>query len=630
MAKKSLSKEEAFLYAEGTWRNCYDVFGAHPYDADGEHGYQFTLWAPGVRSVKVIGSFNNWDEEANPMKYDKEHGVWQIRIPNVESGDTYKYLIETRVADHLYKADPYAFYAEVPSDTASRVFDLRYKWQDGKWMEKRRSGSHFEKPLNIYEVHFGSWKRKGTAEQENYGEMYSYSEMSELLVNYVKDMGYTHIELLPMMEHPFDGSWGYQITSYYAPTSRYGTPSEFMHFIDVCHQNGIGVILDWVPGHFCKDEHGLRLFNGLKLYEEDDHATWGTCRFDFRKGEVRSFLISNALFWLRNYHVDGLRVDGVTSMLYLNFGIDDEKQKRYNINGGEENLEAISFIRELNKAVGEEFPDVMMMAEESTAWPLVTYPPHDGGLGFHYKWDMGWMHDTLHYMQTDFPYRKGNHNLLTFSIMYAFNENFICALSHDEVVHGKCSLIVRQPGDYWRQFAGLRLLALYQMTHPGAKLNFMGSEIAEFIEWRYYEGLEWFLPEKYESHRKHQEYIKELNHVYLSTKSLWEKSYTYEGFEWIDADNSQQSIISYIRKGHNPKDDVIVVLNFTPETYENFQIGVNKMGAYHVIFSSDEEAFGGSGFTTNEKYFAKKKPMHNRPCSISIRIPPLGGVIIKK
>jgi 1,4-alpha-glucan branching enzyme len=445
--------------------------------------FRFAVWAPDVEAVHVTGTFNEWDADQYPLAPSETGGVWEGFVPNVKAGDLYKYVIDTKDAGRMFKADPYAFEAECPPGTASCATDISgYAWKDKAWMDERRATNHMKKPLNIYEVHLGSWDR-----EEN-GDYLTYDEMSKRMVAYVKKMGYTHVELLPVMEHPFDGSWGYQVTGYFAPTSRYGTPKQFMHLVDSFHKAGIGVILDWVPGGFCRDEHGLVHFNGHMLYEKEEHPDWGTFKFDLGRGEVRSFLISNVLYWLEQYHADGIRMDGVTSMLYLNFGVDDPSKKKFNEKGTEEDFVSIDFIQECNARVGEYHPDVMMMAEESTAWPLVTYPLKDGGLGFHYKWDMGWMNDTLHYCQTDFPWRPGNHTLITFSIMYAFNENFILPLSHDEVVHGKCSLIGRMPGDYWRQFAGMRALAFYQITHPGAKLNFMGNEIAQFIEWRYYEG----------------------------------------------------------------------------------------------------------------------------------------------
>ncbi|MBQ1840495.1 MAG: 1,4-alpha-glucan branching protein GlgB, partial [Atopobiaceae bacterium] len=462
------------------------------------------------------------------------------------------------------------------------------------------------------------------------GSYLTYEELSEELVAYVKEMGYSHIELLPVMEHPFDGSWGYQVTSYYAPTSRFGNPKQFKRFVDMCHRAGIGVILDWVPGGFCADAHGLAKFNGDMLYENAIHPNWGTCKFDLGRKEVQSFLISNLLYWIDEYHADGVRMDGVTSMLYLNFGIDDPRQKKFNEKGTEEDLAAISFIQQLNDTVGKYYPDVMMIAEESTAWPLVTRPPEVGGLGFNYKWDMGWMNDTLHYCQTDFPFRPGNHNLLTFSTMYQFNENFILPLSHDEVVHGKCSLITRMPGDQWRQFAGLRSLALYQLTHSGGALNFMGNEIGQYIEWRYYEGIEYFLADQYENHGKHREFVKALNKFYNSHPALWQRAYTSDGFDWIEADDAEQCLISFARHGDNPKDDLVILMNFEVNPYEEFRLGVPKPGVWEEVFNSDRVEYGGSGVTNDGvKFKSEDKPWNHQDQSIVLRVPPLGGTILK-
>ena len=616
-----LTADERYLFAEGTWQRAYEKFGAH---REGD-GYRFALWAPGAKSVRVTGDFCGWDPEAYPMQPDGSFEVWTARIPGVEPGTAYKYVIERGDGKLLYKADPYAFQAEKRPHTASRTADLTgYTWGDAAWMKKRKTRSGREKPLNIYEVHLGSWRRDAK------GGFLSYGEIADTLIPYAAEMGYTHLELLPVMEHPYDGSWGYQITGYYAPTSRYGSPLEFMAFIDRCHQAGLGVILDWVPGHFCRDAHGLGAFTGQMLYEEEDHPQWGTYKFAFGRGEVKSFLLSNALFWLRYYHADGLRVDGVTSMLYLNFGVEDPAKKRYNAAGTEENPEASAFLQQLNQTVGTVFGDVMMIAEESTAWPLVTRPPDVGGLGFHYKWDMGWMNDTLRYFAADFPYRPGCHGLLTFSMMYRYNENFLLSLSHDEVVHGKRSLLGRMPGDYWRKFAGLRALMLYQMTFPGGKLNFMGNEFAPFIEWRYNSALEWELPEKYEAHWRHQDYIRALNQVYKKEKALYERSYEPEGFRWVDVNNAEQCVLIYERRGKKPEDTVTVLLNLVPEVYDDFRVGVPGPGTYEEIFSSDAEAFGGSGRVNREPLKAEAVPWHGRPCSLTLKTPPVGGLMLKK
>jgi 1,4-alpha-glucan branching enzyme len=586
--------------------------------------------------VSVVGTFNEWNVKAAPLEESVTGGVWSGFIPGVVEGDLYKYCIETAAGERLYKADPYAFYAECPPGTASRVKDITgYTWHDGLWMGRRGRTDHMKRPLNIFEVHLGSWKRHsdgldGLGYGEGAGSYLTYEELWQELVDYVREMGYTHIELMPVMEHPFDGSWGYQITGYYAPTSRYGEPEGFMAFVDACHRAGIGVILDWVPGGFCRDEQGLVRFNGEKLYESEEHANWGTYKFDYERGEVESFLLSNIMYWLEMYHADGIRMDGVTSMLYLNFGVDDPAQKKFNHKGTEENFTAIDFIRKTNELVGSYHPDVMMIAEESTAWPLVTYPPQEGGLGFHYKWDMGWMNDTLHYCQTDFPWRPGNHRLLTFSMMYTFNENFVLPLSHDEVVHGKASLIGRMPGDWWRQFAGLRLLAFYQMTHPGAKLSFMGNEIGQFIEWRYYEGIQYFLCEQYETHAAHQRYSRALNELFREQKALWQNNYTWEGFEWINADDAEQSLISFVRKGERPVDDVVCILNFDPRVHEEFRVGVPREGNYVEIFNTDSADFGGSGVLNTGVMASEEVECNGRENSIVVRIPPLAGIVLRR
>ena len=647
-----ITEDDLYMFANGTWQRSWEKLGAHPDVQDGEPGWHFAVWAPDVASVHVVGDFNDWDATANPLTQLSRSGVWQGFVPRLPEGELYKFVIETKDGKLLYKADPYGFYAENVPGTASRLLDITgYEWKDGVWMRNRARRDHMERPLNIYEVHLGSWRRHGNEplgepdENGNYpgpgdpfpaqrGTYYTYDDLSAELVEYVRDMGYTHIELLPVMEHPFDGSWGYQPTGYYAATSRYGTPKQLMHFVECCHKAGIGVILDWVPGGFCANEEGLATFNGEMLYEREIHPNWGTHKFDFGRGEVRSFLVSNALFWIEMFHADGIRMDGVSSMLYLNFGVDDPGQKKFNKYGTEEDLDASAFIRQVNCAVGREFPDVMMIAEESTAWPLVTYPPEEGGLGFHYKWDMGWMNDTLHYMQTDFPWRPGAHRLLTFSLMYAFNENFVLPLSHDEVVNGKCSLMGRMPGDQWRQFAGLRTLAFYQMTHPGAQLNFMGNEIAPFIEWRYYESLEWFLADEFDAHRNHRAFVKALNHLYLNEPAFWEKSYTEDGFTWIDADNNQQSIISFTRHGMKQKDDVVVIINFDPASYETFRMGVPREGDWQVIFDSDKPEFGGSGYQLEalDNVVCSSQPYPWNGCdnSIQLALPGLSGIVLKR
>ena len=646
-ASLDITSDDLYLMAAGTWYRSYDKMGAHPTCENGVSGYRFAVWAPGVRSVHVVGDFNGWDTLANPLSPLPTGGVWCGFVPGVGEGELYKFVLETMSGELLYKADPYAFAAELVPGTASvTAADPTYVWGDEEWLAHRSQNGHMHEPLNIYEVHLGSWKRHGDEPQgepredgtwpgpmdefpAQRGAYYSYDDMAAELVPYVKEMGYSHVELLPVMEHPFDGSWGYQVTGYYAPTSRFGSPEGFMRLVDAFHQAGIGVILDWVPGGFCADAHGLAMFNGGMLYEREIHPNWGTHKFDFARGEVRSFLVSNALFWLERFHADGIRMDGVSSMLYLNFGIDNPAEKRLNEKGTEEDLDASAFIRQVNIAVGDYFPGTMMMAEESTAWPLVTYPPEDGGLGFHYKWDMGWMNDTLSYMQTDFPWRPGAHGKLTFSLMYAFNENFICPLSHDEVVHGKCSLITRQPGDQWRQFAGLRTLAFYQMTHPGAKLSFMGNEIGQFIEWRYYESIQWFLSKEYEPHAKHQHFIAALNKLYLEQPALWREAYEWQGFEWLSADDAEHSIISFVRRG-NEGEELVVVINFDVNFRPSWRVPVPREGDYVELFNSDAEEFGGSGQLNVGTIQSRPEDCDGRPDSVIVNVPPLGGMILRR
>ena len=646
-ASLDITSDDLYLMAAGTWYRSYDKMGAHPTCENGASGYRFAVWAPGVRSVHVVGDFNGWDTSANPLSPLPTGGVWCGFVPGVGEGELYKFVLETMTGELLYKADPYAFAAELVPGTASvTAADPIYAWGDEEWLAHRSQNGHMHEPLNIYEVHLGSWKRHGDEPQgepredgtwpgpmdefpAQRGTYYSYDDMAAELVPYVKEMGYSHVELLPVMEHPFDGSWGYQVTGYYAPTSRYGSPEGFMRLVDAFHQAGIGVILDWVPGGFCADAHGLAMFNGGMLYEREIHPNWGTHKFDFARGEVRSFLVSNALFWLERFHADGIRMDGVSSMLYLNFGIDNPAEKRLNEKGTEEDLDASAFIRQVNTVVGDYFPGTMMMAEESTAWPLVTYPPEDGGLGFHYKWDMGWMNDTLSYMQTDFPWRPGAHGKLTFSLMYAFNENFICPLSHDEVVHGKCSLITRQPGDQWRQFAGLRTLAFYQMTHPGAKLNFMGNEIGQYIEWRYYESVQWFLAKEYEPHAKHQHFIAALNNLYLEQPALWREAYEWQGFEWLSADDAEHSIISFVRRG-DEDEELVVVINFDVNFRPSWRVPVPREGDYVELFNSDAEEFGGSGQLNGGTIQSRPEDCDGRPDSVIVNVPPLGGMILRR
>ena len=644
-----LTDDDIHLFGTGMWQRAWEKMGAHKDVQGNSEGWLFRVWAPQVSSVHVVGDFNGWDPKATPLTRAANSDIWESFVPGLEQGSLYKYVIETDAGELLWKADPFGFYAETCPGTASKLWDLGgYTWKDATWLNRRAERDIMKSPLNIYEVHLGSWKRHGNEPQgepredgtlpgpgdpfpAQRGTYYTYDDLSDELVAYVKKMGYTHIEVMPLSEHPFDGSWGYQATGYFAATSRYGTPQQLMHFVDACHKAGIGVILDWVPGGFCANAEGLATFNGRMLFEREIHPNWGTHKFDFSRPEVRSFLVSNALFWIEQFHVDGIRMDGVSSMLYLNFGVDNPADKKFNKYGTEEDLDASAFIRQVNCAVGKEFPDVMMIAEESTAWPLVTYPAEDGGLGFHLKWDMGWMNDTLHYMQCDFPWRPGNHSLLTFSIMYAFSENFILPLSHDEVVNGKCSLIGRMPGDDWRRFAGLRTLAFYQMTHPGAKLTFMGDEIGQQIEWRYYESIEWFLAKDFDAtHGAQQRFIEALNHFYTKQRGLWQNAYTEQGFEWIDANNSEQSIVSFVRHGDKPADDLLILINFDPASYETYRVGTPREGDWKLVFNTDEPTFGGSGFPVVDMASSKPEPWNMRDNSIEIAVPGLAGLVYRR
>ena len=618
----NITEEKLYLFNQGQYFHSYRIFGAHPV----EGGVRFTVWCPDVRSVGVVGSFNDWTPQY--LTPQGSTGVYSGVIPQAKVGDLYKYRITSAEGETFDKADPYAFWAEVRPGTASRIAQLDgYTWHDGRYQAIRRS-TKSPRPMNIYEVHLGSWKQQEQPEDPDYPFL-SYRQLAEELVPYAKEMGYTHLELLPVMEHPFDGSWGYQVTGFFAPTSRYGTPQDFMYFVDQAHQNGLGVILDWVPGHFCRDAHGLGRFNGTMLFEGADHPEWGTYKFNFSRSEVRGFLISSALYWLGCYHADGIRVDGVTSMLYLNFGLPDWAEKTYNDQGGEENSAAVEWIRQLNDAVHTYAPGAITIAEESSAWPHVTGDTAAGGLGFDYKWDMGWMNDTLEYCKTDFPFRSYHHNKLTFSMAYGFSERFILPLSHDEVVHGKLSLMGRMPGDYWRQFAGLRLLALHQITHPGGKLSFMSTEYGPFIEWREYESLEWFLLD-YPAHRMHKDYVQYLNRLYQDTPALWQDDHSWEGFHWLDADDSEQSILLFRRTGKEKTKAVTVLLNFQPAVYSDFRIGVPYPGQYRELISSDAAAFGGSGKENPGILKAEPVPCHGEKWSVRVQVPPIGGILLQK
>lgn len=616
-----------YFFHQGTSTKAYEYLGAHFCEKDGEQGVMFSVWAPHAVSVSVVGCFNDWNDNANFMQRSEDSEVFTLFIKGVKQYDAYKYCIVDNKGEKHFKADPYAFHSETRPGNASKVYDISgFKWTDSAFINKRSKTNIMNQPINIYEVHLGSWK------QHENGDYYDYVKLGKELSDYCVKMGYTHIELMPVLEHPFDGSWGYQVTGYYAPTSRYGTPKDFMKFVDICHSKGIGVIMDWVPAHFPRDAHGLRQFDGAPLYEYEDPRKgemkeWGTCVFDFGKNEVISFLMSNAAYWINEYHIDGLRVDAVSSMLYLDYGRKDGEWVP-NIYGKNENLEAIEFFKLLNKMILTEFPNVMMIAEESTAWPSVTKPGEDGGLAFNFKWNMGWMNDMLSYMSLDPYFRKDNHNKLTFSFFYAFSENFILPISHDEVVHGKCSLIGKMPGLYHDKFKNLRAFYAYMMAHPGKKLIFMGQEFAQFIEWNFEQQLDWLLLD-YEMHKKMQDYVKTLNKIYLEKPALWENDYNWDGFSWISSDDNEQSVIAF-RRIDNKKKEVITVCNFVPVERESYKIGVPEKGTYSVILNTDEKKFGGEGVAIKKTYTAKPEPMHGLDYSIDLHLPPLSALYLEK
>ncbi|MCO7127019.1 1,4-alpha-glucan branching protein GlgB [Sporolactobacillus shoreicorticis] len=619
---------DLYLFHEGTLHEGYKVFGAHYTQIGDTGGFRFTVWAPNACAVSIVGDFNDWEAGKHKMNPVKQSGVWTTFIQGIGVAERYKYAIETPSGAIVLKADPYAFYAETRPNTASLTCRLdRYEWHDAKWMRQREKIDDYHRPMAIYECHLGSWKK---AENDR---LMTYRELADELVNYVFENGFTHIELMPIMEHPYDRSWGYQITGYFAPTSRFGSPDDFKYFVDTCHRRGIGVILDWTPAHFCRDSHGLGKFDGTPLYEPcdpklADRPQWGTYNFDFSKNEVVSFLISNARFWMDVYHVEGFRIDAVSSMIHLNHNNDlpFELKNKY---GGYENLEAIDFIKKLNEAVYAKFPSALMIAEEATDYPMVTGPTDKGGLGFNFKWNMGWVHDILQYMRFNPFERRDHHNLITFSMLYAYSENFILSFSHDELVYGKRSLLNKMPGDEWQRFANLRVLYGYFMTHPGKKLLFMGSEFAQFDEWKDLEQLDWNLFD-FPMHHAFHNYAVALNHFYQKTSCLWRLDHEQEGFEWIDADNADQSVISFIRKGKRKGDYCLVICNFTPNVYQNFKLGVPANGNYLELFNSDSEAFGGSGQCNRESIESVDEPFHNQAHHLKLTIPPLGMSILMK
>ncbi len=627
MSDSFISDYDRYLFNKGEHYQIYKFLGAHLKKENNKKGVRFSVWAPSARKVSVVGEFNNWNKFSNTMENIGDSGVWTTFIPEVKEGAIYKYSITGPHGDTFLKSDPVAFFSEKSPKTASVVTSLdKYNWQDKEWIENRKNKKPHIEPINIYEVHAGSWKT------DKKGESYNYRRLADELIPYVKDMGFTHIELMPLTEFPFGGSWGYQTTGYFSLTSRYGKPEDFMYFVDKAHRHGIGVLMDWVPSHFCKDKHGLRLFDGTPLYESEDPKTaeniqWDTLNFDYTQPEVWSFLISSARFFLDIYHIDGIRVDAVSNMLYLDYN-KKEGQWTPNKYGSNENLHAVDFIKRLNQVVFKDFPGILMVAEESTAWPMVTGPVEKGGLGFNFKWDMGWMNDTLEYMEEDPIMRKGRHNLLTFSMMYAYSENYILPLSHDEVVHGKKSLLDKMAGDYWQKFANLRLLFAYMYAHPGKNLLFMGGEFGQFIEWNYQQELDWLLLD-YPKHQELKKYVKELNYFYKDNNAFWLKDYEHEGFEWIEADDNLNSTISFTRSGKTKDDLRVIVCNFTPVTRENYKIGVPFSGSYKEVFNSDSEKYGGSGITNSNEIKSKKEEYNGFSYTIEITVPPLASIYLK-
>lgn len=613
--KRSPSDVPLYLFHEGSNARAYEYFGAHRIDGG---KMVFRTWAPHAAGVSVVGDFNGWDAETAPMALVDDGGVWEAELPELAQFDNYKFCILTEDGRQLMKSDPYGVHMETRPNNASKVYELSgYEWGDQAWEEAKSRAVIYDRPVNIYEIHAGSWKRYP---DENF---FDYRKLAQELVPYLTEMGYTHVELMPVMEHPFDGSWGYQVTGYFAVTSRYGTPHDFMYFVDQCHQAGIGVILDWVPAHFPKDANGLYEFDGAPCYEYADprkgeHRQWGTRVFDYGRNEVASFLISSAMFWLDQYHIDGLRVDAVASMLYLDYGREDGDWVP-NDHGGRENLEAVSFLRKLNEVIFQEHPSTLMIAEESTAWPLVSKPTNVGGLGFNFKWNMGWMNDILRYVSLDGYFRKYNHDCLTFSFFYAFSENYVLPISHDEVVHGKCSMIGKMPGSYEEKFAGLRVFYGYMMAHPGKKLLFMGQEFGQFKEWDFAAELDWLLLD-YEKHAQLRNYVKALNHFYLKHSPLWQIDFSWEGFSWISSDDSANSVIAFCRMD-DQGNEIIAVCNFTKVERPNYRIGAPKRGDYRVLLNSDDPAFGGEGKGSSGIIKTEDLPMHSCEQSMVLDLP---------
>jgi 1,4-alpha-glucan branching enzyme len=644
-----LTEYDRYLFAEGNHQRIYEKLGAHPTTLEGVNGVYFAVWAPNARNASIIGDFNFWDGRQHQMRKGPT-GIWDLFIPELAVGTSYKYEIKNE-AGHIYeKTDPYGFYQEVRPKTASIVADLSdYTWNDTDWLENRRHADPLAQPVSIYELHLGSWMHAASdeppllengepglsvsvAELKPHARFLSYRELADRLIPYVKDLGFTHIELMPVAEHPFDGSWGYQVTGYYACTSRYGTPQDFMYFVDQCHHNGIGVIVDWVPGHFPKDGHGLAFFDGTHLYEHEDprkgeHKEWGTLIFNYGRPEVKNFLTANALFWFDKYHIDGIRVDAVASMLYLNYCREDGEWVA-NEYGGCENIEAADFLRHLNNALFNYFPGVLSIAEESTSWPMVSWPTYVGGLGFNLKWNMGWMHDMLDYFSMDPWFRQFHQNNVTFSIMYAFSENFMLALSHDEVVHGKSSMINKMPGDDWQKFANLRCLYAFMFTHPGKKTLFMGMEFGQRSEWNVWGDLEWNLLQ-YEPHQQLKQFLAELNHLYRREIALYTQDFGYDGFEWVDCSDNRHSVISFVRRAKNSDECILTVCNFTPQPHSHYRVGVPEAGFYVELLNSDARQYGGSNMGNLGGKWTDEWSFHNRPYSLDLCLPPLSTLVFK-
>ncbi len=621
---KKTNQKELYLFHQGTYYCAYEFLGAHPCVRNRKKGYVFRTWAPNATRINVLGDFNNWDNTKNPMERISKQGVWEAFVENVQQFQKYKFEIIDKKGFARLKADPYGFMQETNGKTASIIYDVAgYEWKDGAFLEYRAKKNNYTSPMNIYEVNFGSFKKQSDC------SYYTYKMLADELIPYVVEMGYTHIEIMPITEYPFDGSWGYQVTGYFAPTSRFGEPKDFMYFVDRCHQNGLQVILDWVPAHFPKDDYGLIEFDGTCLYENQgwdrkEHKTWGTRRFDYGRNEVQCFLISSAMFFIKEYHIDGLRVDAVASMLYLDY---DKKPNEWvpNQNGDNKNLEAIAFIKRLNEVLFKEYPNILMIAEESTAWPLVTKPTNIGGLGFNFKWNIGWMNDSLEYMKTDSYFRKSIHNKLTFSMFYAFSENFILPLSHDEVVHGKCSILNKMFGEYYDKFKAMRVYLAYMFAHPGKKLMFMGTEFAQFKEWDYQAGIDFCLLD-FETHRNMHKFVKALNLFYLDSSELYEDDFGWSGFEWLVSDDNNQNVIVFERRDKGGG-ELIFAANFSPNDQLNYSFGVNGKD-YEEVLNTDSKDFGGKGIL-NGKVKAVKEECKGKPYKLTIKIPALSGVFLR-